>query len=138
MYLFKDFILSINYGPTNGCGSHLCDVSSAGNNTSSSSSFSCRCLFTYFLARHKGGLHSPYPNIVCPQTGQGTCCCLCGACVCVSVCVSVCVFAKLRLPGYLSQFLLFTGLCVSTYSCFLSCCPFVCVCIWFSFTYEAP
>ncbi|KAM8708267.1 hypothetical protein ACLKA7_015268 [Drosophila subpalustris] len=81
MYLFKDFILSINYGPTNertGAGP-ICAtcVSSALAPTPTPSLHPdffvvvvLSDLFTYFLASHKGGLHSPLPNIVWPRWGR--------------------------------------------------------------------
>lgn len=113
MYLFKDFILSINYGPTNGCGSHLCDVSPAPSpslslhlfapslSTLGVSIFIPLCIFTYFLARNiKVASIVLLPNIVwlllLPLPGSGGC---------MGEAVG-CVFAKLWLPGYLSLFLL--------------------------------
>lgn len=91
------------------------------------------CIFTYFLARNiKVASIVLLPNIVwllLPGSGG-----------CMGEAVG-CVFAKLWLPGYLSLFLLlFVRACVRLCVCVIAraLVLFVCVCIWFSFTYEAP
>lgn len=150
MYLFKDFILSINYGPTNGCGSHLCDVSSA---LPPSLSLSTHCSVSIYAWRlhlypslhfhllssqeYKGGLHSPFAKHCLAAAaasawlrrmygrgGLGVCLPNCGCQV-----IFHCFFCSLCVRVCAT-----VCVCVIARALVL----FVCVCIWFSFTYEAP
>lgn len=150
MYLFKDFILSINYGPTNGCGSHLCDVSPAPSpslslhlfapslSTLGVSIFIPLCIFTYFLARNiKVASIVLLPNIVwlpllLSLPGSG-------GCMGEAVWVCVCQTVAARLSFTVSSALC-ACVCVRLCVCVIAraLVLFVCVCIWFSFTYEAP
>lgn len=141
MYLFKDFILSINYGPTNeraGERANGCGLPVAGTGTGTPLGFPSASGFHLLSSRarkvatphtHTQALQDspldPWPNSVW----------LCSDCRSACVCQTVASRLSVSLLRILGSLHSLRSLCSSVV---VDVVVLVVVCIWFSFTYEAP